>query len=301
MSDLTNDIPGTAPHTNGIRETVDFSISNTVRFYRNVNSDCFLPHWHLPGEIIAPLENSYEVIVAGDTLELQPGDVLIISPGELHAINAPPTGVRYILNYDPEQLEQIQDIVFLFSMLRPYHLLRGMEFPDLTSRLLWLLQKIEEEYGSDAPYREGAIFAFLINFFVELGRQAISEEKFQGSTQSKQQEYTEQFIGVCNYISKHCTENLTLETVAEHAGFSKYHFSRLFKKFVNTTFHEYLTSSRILWAKKLLVDSSISITEISMRSGFNSLATFNRIFKNELGCTPSEYRKLNVSSSKNQE
>lgn len=290
MSEL---LGGPASTFNGIIwETVDFSISDTIRFYYNTSANCFPPHWHLPGEIIAPLENSYQVIVGGDTLDLLPGDILIIAPSELHTINAPPSGSRYIMNYDPEPLEQILDMVVLFSLLRPYCLLRGQEFPDLTAQLLQLLQRIETEYNGDIPYREGAIFAHLITFFVQLGRQAFVET-FEGSTPSKQQAYTEQFALVCNYISKHCVENLTLEAVAEHAGFSKYHFARLFKKFVNATFHEYLTTSRILRAKKLLVDSSVSITEVAMRSGFNSLATFNRIFKHEMGCTPSAYRKLN--------
>lgn len=280
---------------NGTRETVHFNDSSTVRFYRNTNDECFPPHWHLPGEIIAPLENTYQVCVGGDTLTLQPGDILIISAAELHSIQAPPTGSRYILNFDPNQFEQIPDLTFLFSMLRPYCLLEVKKAPQLAKQLFSLLEQIEGEYFSDNSYRDGAIYAHLLSFFVQLGRHTMSKNKFQGATQSKQQEYNELFISVCGYINKHCTENLTLERMAEYAGFSKYHFCRLFREFTGTTFHDYLVNSRILWAENLLVDSSISITEISMRSGFNSLATFNRIFKSQLGCTPSEYRKLNSS------
>ena len=41
----------------------------------------------------------------------------------------------------------------------------------------------------------------------------------------------------------------------------------------------------------------MAVTEVALRSGFNSLATFNRIFKRQLGCTPSEYRQLHSSIS----
>ncbi len=162
MSDL---FEGTWSSSNGIiRENVDFSISSTVRFYLNTNSTCFPPHWHLPGEIIAPLQNGYEVTVGGDVLELSPRDILVISPSELHSINAPPSGVRYIINYDPDPLEQITDMVALFSQLRPYYLLREQDNPELSDQLQWLLRQIETEYNDDAPYREGAILTSLINF-----------------------------------------------------------------------------------------------------------------------------------------
>lgn len=280
----------------GNREYVNFRRSDIIRFYRNNTPEDFVPHWHLPGEIISPLENTYEVTLAGDTLVLQPGDILVISPGELHSIKAPETGIRYILNYSPTHFEQIRDISFLFAMLRPYYLLRVEEKPALAGELFSLLQQIEGEYFGDTPYCDGAMFTLLFSFFVRLGRYTINLERFQGSTQTKQHEYTTLFMSVCNYINQHCTENLSLDAMAKNAGFSKYHFCRLFKEFTGTTFHDYLTNSRILWAKNLLGDSSISITEISMRSGFNSLSTFNRIFREQLGCTPSEYRKLNSTN-----
>ena len=50
--------------------------------------------------------------------------------------------------------------------------------------------------------------------------------------------------------------------------------------------------TRIIYAKALLVDDTIPITEIAMRSGFNSIATFNRLFKAQIGYTPTEYRQM---------
>jgi AraC-like DNA-binding protein len=282
---------------NGTHENVNFQSSNIVRFYYNKTDECFPPHWHIPGEIIAPLEGTYTLTIAGESLTIQPGDILLIAPGELHEIQAPPVGVRYIINYAPAPFESVRDISFLFGILRPYYLVQGQKEDALSRRLQDLLHQMYNEYFGEATYSEGAIFALMMTFFVELGRHTIKIERFLGSTQSKQQEYTTLFISVCNYINQHCTENLSLEEMAKNAGFSKYHFCRLFKEFTGTTFHDYLTTSRILWAKNLLGDSDISITEISMRSGFNSLSTFNRIFKDQLGCTPSEYRKLNSSST----
>lgn len=276
----------------GTRETVDFSIASSVRLYRNENSECFPPHWHVPGEIISPIKNTYQVTTGGKTLDLSPKDILIVAPGELHSIIAPPTGARYIVNFDTSPYERFQDLTFLFSTMSPFYLLRREDNPQLSSALFSLLEQIEGEYFGEGIYRESEISSLLLHFFVLLGRSRGSSEKLQGTTLSKQQEYSDRFMLICNYINAHCTENLSLEQIAEQAGFSKYHFSRLFKELTGTTCHNYLINRRILFAQTLLMDSSVSITEVAMRSGFNSLATFNRIFKTQMGCTPSEYRKL---------
>lgn len=282
----------------GTHETVDFSIARSVRLYRNVNSECFPPHWHMPGEIISPIENSYQVTVGGKILDLGPRDILIIAPGELHSITAPPTGSRYIVNFNTSPFDQFQDMTFLFSTISPFCLLRREDSPSLTQALFTLLEQIEGEYFGESIYRDSEISSLLLHFFVLLGRNRGSSDRLQGATLSKHQEYSDRFMLICNYINSHCTENLSLEQIAEQAGFSKYHFSRLFKELTGTTCHNYLINRRILFAQTLLVDSSVSITEVAMRSGFNSLATFNRIFKAQMGCTPSEYRKLNADLRK---
>ena len=89
---------------------------------------------------------------------------------------------------------------------------------------------------------------------------------------------------------------ITLEMVSDIAGFSKYHFSRLFKQCSGYNFYDYLCYLRIKSAENLLIHPGVSITEIALQSGFTSLSTFNRIFKKIKNCTPSEYRNLyNIS------
>ncbi|MCC8137722.1 MAG: AraC family transcriptional regulator [Clostridiales bacterium] len=88
------------------------------------------------------------------------------------------------------------------------------------------------------------------------------------------------------------TTRLSLETVADVAGFSKYHFSRIFKECSGYNFYDYLCLLRIKAAENLLMSKEHSITEVALLSGFSSLSTFNRMFKKKKGCTPSEYRAL---------
>lgn len=102
------------------------------------------------------------------------------------------------------------------------------------------------------------------------------------------------FKSLCAYINKHYMEDISFEKMADTAGLSKYHFSRLFKQYTNSTFSDYLCGQRVKVAEELLACSALSIAEIARLTGFPSLSTFNRRFKQQNNCTPSEYRIKNL-------
>ena len=105
-------------------------------------------------------------------------------------------------------------------------------------------------------------------------------------------EYMEKFLFITDYISNHFSENLTLEAVASLAGFSKYHFARLFKQYTNSSFYKFLNQKRIEYAKSLLLDPELAVTEVAAQSGFSSLSAFLRMFKQLNLCTPTEFRSM---------
>ena len=108
----------------------------------------------------------------------------------------------------------------------------------------------------------------------------------------KQEEYIEKFIEICNYISAHCSDELNLEAVASMSGFSKFYFSRLFKQFTNVSFYKYVNQKRIEKAAEMLTEPNISITNVALSCGFESLSSFIRMFKIVKGCTPTEFRNM---------
>ena len=97
---------------------------------------------------------------------------------------------------------------------------------------------------------------------------------------------------VLDYLDNHYSENVTLEQAAQLAGFSKFYFTRLFKEYTNHTFYEYLTEKRIRAAEQMLLIPKFPVTEVSIQAGFSSLSSFNRTFKRNKGCSPTEYRNL---------
>jgi AraC-like DNA-binding protein len=96
--------------------------------------------------------------------------------------------------------------------------------------------------------------------------------------------------GVLSYIVQNYQQEIQLSDVARLANMSESAFSRYFKKRTRRTFSQFITEIRIEHACKLLVQDKMSISAISLESGFNNLSNFNRQFKLLKKTTPLAYR-----------
>lgn len=275
---------------NGMYETINYNDQSVFRLYRNHEPENYPPHWHTGIEIIMPLENWYKVQVGSETFNMQPGEILFIGSCEPHSIEAPPTGSRIIFQFNLSLLYNLRGFDTAVCTLPPAIYLTTETQPELHAGVQRLLKEIVDEYGNNNPLKEGYIYAKLIEIYVSIYRNNIySTEKFSDVKIAKQHEYIDKFMGICNFINEHYSEDLTLEYVADVAGFSKFHFSRLFKKFSGITFYEYLCRKRITEAEKMFLNPTYSVTEVAMMTGFNSISTFNRVFKSVKNCSPTEY------------
>lgn len=94
-----------------------------------------------------------------------------------------------------------------------------------------------------------------------------------------------------SFIDTHFSEQISLPKLAALAGFSPYHFTRLFKKETGLTPHQYVIESRLAFAKYELASTERSIAEIAEKSGFIDASAFCLTFKTHEGMTPGAYRK----------
>ena len=98
-------------------------------------------------------------------------------------------------------------------------------------------------------------------------------------------------LKVKNFINENFMDEIRLATLSEIAGMSPSAFSRFFKLHTGRNLSDYIIDIRLGYAARKLVDTSLSISEISFECGFNNLSNFNRIFKRKKGCSPSEFRE----------
>ena len=96
---------------------------------------------------------------------------------------------------------------------------------------------------------------------------------------------------VLHYIDEHLDEDITYERVAEEFGYSQYHFHKIFSAVMEQTITDYIKKRRLVKAYSDLGKTDSNITDICYNNGFNSIQTFNRLFKQTFGLIPSEVRE----------
>ncbi|MBC7813646.1 MAG: helix-turn-helix transcriptional regulator [Burkholderiales bacterium] len=109
-------------------------------------------------------------------------------------------------------------------------------------------------------------------------------------TEIKRSIYIERIRIARGYIDHHYDAPITLEHVSDAAGYSRYHFIRLFRAVYKQTPHQYLVLRRIKRAKELLRSSDMPITDICVQVGFESLGSFSTLFRRMVGLAPGAYR-----------
>jgi len=279
-------------HLQGIHETVYYKANTNIRLHDNTVLEDYPAHWHTPLEIIMPIVGDYTVTVGNTVHKLNVSDIMFICPGVIHELKAPPTGRRLILQADLTVLRELNRLEPVLNLMSPTLTITATNATQLHAILQEKLNDIYVEYNSDNLFSELQIYSKLIEMFVCIGRtESLHPEHFDTKTKMKK-EYIERFTEICTYITNHCTEDLSLDDIAQLANFSKYHFTRLFKQYTNITFYRYLTQKRIAYAEQLLINPELSITEVAMQSGFSNQSAFIRMFKLIKGSTPTEFRNI---------
>ena len=97
---------------------------------------------------------------------------------------------------------------------------------------------------------------------------------------------------VTDLLAAHLAEDLPSARLAQEAGYSPFHFSRLFKRAMGVSPSRYLIRLRTERARRLLRETTKSIIEIGLEVGYTNPSHFAQVFRQEVGSTPSEYRGL---------
>jgi len=97
---------------------------------------------------------------------------------------------------------------------------------------------------------------------------------------------------VIHSMQNNLGEPITIDDMARTAMFSKFHFSRMFQRVTGISPRRFLSALRLQEAKRLLVTSSLTVSDISYRVGYNSIGTFSSRFRTNVGLSPTAYRQV---------
>ena len=279
-------------HLSGDHETVEYDKKKYVMLYDNTDNEAYPIHWHDAVELIMPLKNAYMINIANVDYVILENDVIIVPSGELHSMPAVP-GRRLIFQCDNSVLSDSIVLETVMRFISSPVLINSQLDHDLHKLAQRTMLEIQELYNSNSELSDLKIYIKVIELFMALSEFQLEQQKAAMDCDDvKMGEYSEKFSNVLKYIDNNYMYDITLEQLADVAGYSKYHFSRIFKQYNAMSYIQYINARRTRAAEVLLLDPDIPITEVAMRSGFKSLTTFNRIFKEIKHCTPTDFKRL---------
>lgn len=263
-----------------------------VFHYRDAALEPVALHQHDFYEVYFFLGGQVEYRVEGRAYRMEPGDLLLINPMELHqpVVEAGETPYeRMVLWINRKYLEGLSggdSLTMCFDSAQPAHtnLLRlpPVQRENISGRLETLVREAQSSAYGAAQYAAGV----LLQFLVELNRSALSADKA-NLEDSRTPPVVE---GALAYIGEHYCESLSLEKLAERFYVSKYHLAHAFQQAVGTSVYHYIILRRLVAAKQML-GSGIAPGIVSSRCGFGDYANFYRAFKAEYGVSPQNYGK----------
>ena len=286
-------------------EEEQFDLSFPFRAWDSYKAPFWFPlHWHEPLELLYILKGKLNLSLNGQSRECRQGDIIVIDSGLVHGFFDPlPETLARIFQFgrslvdetlgelrteDPEP--DSADQVFRRKIL-----INATGDPGLYNSFGNILEEIFRENEQKMPGYKLAVKSGLYALTLKLLRKKPGENNVhweKSASISAEKNSTQYLERIFSFILKSFDRpELSLDDAAAEAGLSKFYLSRFLKEKTGQGFHEHLALVRLRNAEKFLAGSDIPIIDIAYRSGFQSLATFNRIFKTYTGLTPSAFRR----------
>ncbi|MFC5530567.1 helix-turn-helix domain-containing protein [Cohnella yongneupensis] len=252
----------------------------------------FPTHWHQEIEIVYVLGGNMQIGINKEIYSLHPGDLLFISSCELHYYYPNPLGChKIILQLGKSVFDEYADHVFGHKFAHP--LLRARdktgELGDVSRKLEQTIQAILGEWEAGTVGHELAIKARMNDLAATIVRD-LPLEAVPLQERTKRLEQLDRLDKVLKHIEREYASDIPLQRAADIAGFSPTYFSRFFKEATGSSFVDYVNTFRANIAMQLLAGDEHSVTEIAYQAGFNSIETFNRVFKRVNGEPPTRFR-----------
>ena len=282
-------------------ETYDFDHSSAFNMSTGYMERSYRPHWHSYGEIVLVGPGKTNIFTVGkNTYELVPDDLIIVWPMEMHSIVDADRKDSLIIQFSNAFINSLFDLRRIMHFFRNLHIICIYAHPELAKELKALAVQMKEVFFSNSGDRELRCCMLLMEFMLTLDRhrKELAPEIGETDRYGYEDDVMRRMISVTDYIKNNLTaDDLSQATMAEMAGISKEYFSRIFKNVTGMNYSKWLNMIRLEKATELLADEGRSLTEIAMLSGFQSIPTFNRVFHEEKGIAPGEYRSLFVGKS----
>ena len=283
-------------------EVYPFENSSTFNMSTGYKERSYQPHWHSYGEIIMVGPGKKNIYTVGkSTYELVPDDFVLIWPMEMHSIVDADRKDALVIQFSNAFINSLFDLRRIMHLYRNLHIICIHAHPELAAKQKVIAMKMKETFFSDTADKELKCCMLLMEFMMNLDeyRSELVPEDGEAGRYGYEDDVMRRMISVTDYIKNNLTaDDLSQGTMAEMAGISRDYFSRIFKNVTGMNYSKWLNMIRLEKATELLADEERSLTEVAMLAGFQSIPSFNRVFHEEKGMAPGEFRSLFAGKSK---
>jgi len=248
------------------------------------NSEHISPHLHQSLEIVYVTKGSLEVGVGEELFHMEKGDLALVFPGLVHHYQVFSTsGSRHlVIIASPSLTGPYQAVLDKYSPRVPVIKSEGIH-EDVRYALKVFLRD-HKANGKVNDRRSTVLIQAWLDIILAncLNLLDLVDKSTVGSDDI--------IYRTIAYVAEHFREPISLTGMAHDLGYSPFSLSRVFSGTFHRNFNRYVNEVRLTYAASLLVRTCQPITEIAGSSGFESLRTFNRAFRDFAHMTPSQYR-----------
>lgn len=225
--------------------------------------------FHTHAELVYVVEGSVPITVEGVPHDLKAGELAVLFPYLPHSYGKAPDATFLLLLFEPAAT------AFDNTLLTRKPVCWWQE----GSALQPLIERIEFMYRKN---RMKTATAYLNAVIGELLEQMELEERG-----NSDRDIT---VRLLSYCEEHCTQQITVQSIADALYISPSYVSKFFSKKLCYGFRGYINALRLQKARSLLLNTDKKILDIMLECGFQNQSSFNRVFREETGLSPRDYR-----------
>lgn len=258
-------------------------------------------HWHPEIEVLIINHGEADILTDDRKIRLRAGQGIFINQNVMHAlepVDEKANCTLYTVVFHPSFLFGYGNTVMSTKYLSPVLSSPSIRIIELSEEDPWqakILDYASSVIASNLTKKMGyelTIKAHLCNLWNCLLEKVTPQSS--GKKQGMLSQDEARVKAAISYIEEHFYEQITLDQLADSIHISKSECCRCFKRTLQVSPIEYLMKYRIFQAVNLLQrgdPQARSISTLAFHVGFNNASYFNKVFRQFLGCTPSEYKK----------
>ncbi|WP_284640556.1 helix-turn-helix domain-containing protein [Paenibacillus silviterrae] len=248
-------------------------------------------HFHGTYEIFYLMAGQRAYFIKDRSYLISPGDLVFINKHDVHKTSdVGPSGYeRIVINFSDKFIGADHPLFHpaLFAVFQQPTNVFSLKLPDQLF-VQTIMNKMTKELKERASGYETYVKLLLAELLLFSSRYAERQEAVSFEHASPMHKKISEIV---RYINEHYSEPMTLSAMSERFFMSPYYLSRAFKDVTGFTFIEYVNTTRIKEAQRLLKETNLKIIRIAEAVGFENIAHFGRMFKKLTKQTPIHFRK----------